>query len=71
MRLSDNGTDERLTKVSVALQREKYLGLVEFCAAAARDTGGRVTHTDVFRSLLDEMASDHLLRRKIIDRLTN
>lgn len=56
-------------KVSVALSPRLYYQLVEFCAAAAKARGKRVTHVEVFRALATELFADEQLRKRVIVRL--
>lgn len=56
-------------KVSVALNPRLYYQLVDFCAAAAKLRGKRVTHVDVFRALATELFSDPELSKRILARL--
>lgn len=57
------------SKVSVALKPRQYYELVDFCAAAAKLRGRRVTHVEVFRALADELFADAELSKRIIARL--
>jgi hypothetical protein len=57
------------SKVSVQLNPRLYFQLVEFCSAAARLRGKRVTHVEVFRALAAELFSDPELSKRILARL--
>lgn len=56
-------------KVSVALNPRLYYSLVDFCSAAAKARGKRVTHVEVFRALAQELFADEALRKRVILRL--
>lgn len=55
---------ESLHKVSVALPRDEYMALVEFCAEATSARGSRVTHVAVMRQVLRQMLADDYLRKR-------
>lgn len=59
----------RPVKVSVALHPAPYYALVDYCAAAAKVTGSRVTHVDVMRALVDELLADESLRNRVTTQL--
>lgn len=56
-------------KVSAALAPKLYYDLVDFCAAASRAVGTRVTHVEVLRILVGEMLADEQLRNRVTTQL--
>jgi hypothetical protein len=59
----------RHSKVSAALAPKLYYGLVDFCAAASRTTGSRVTHVEVLRTLVAELMDSEQLRTHVLAQL--
>lgn len=59
----------RPLKVSAALAPRLYHSLADFCTAAARLTGARVTHVEVIRALVAELAADAQLRDRVVEQL--
>lgn len=57
------------TKVSASLAPRLYHALIDFCAAATRTTGSRVTHVEVLRALVHELTESEPLRTRVIAQL--